>query len=83
MTHQLISTPVQPDQTKEAIPDMSIILVGWNNKSYLEPCLHSLYKGDLHFTYDVIVVDNGSTDGSQAMLRELFPEVKIIQNRLN
>lgn len=83
MAHQLTSTHVQPDQIKETIPDMSIILVGWNNKSYLEPCLRSLYEGDLHFTYDVIVVDNGSTDGSQAMLRELFPEVKIIQNDSN
>lgn len=83
MANQLTLSPVQSGQTKESVPDMSIILVGWNNKSYLEPCLRSLYEGDLHFTYDVVVVDNGSTDGSQAMLRELFPEVKIIQNDSN
>ncbi|MCQ3980454.1 MAG: hypothetical protein DPW09_44155, partial [Anaerolineae bacterium] len=61
MANQLTLSPVQDGQTKEAVPDMSIILVGWNNKSYLEPCLRSLYEGDLHFTYDVVVVDNGST----------------------
>jgi GT2 family glycosyltransferase len=62
---------------------MSIVLVCWNNKDYLEPCLHSLYNGGLHSTFDVVAVDNGSTDGSQAMLAEKFPEVKLIQNDRN
>ncbi len=64
-------------------PDMSIVLVCWNNKTYLEPCLKSLYDGNLRARYDVVVVDNGSTDGSQAMLREQFPQVMIIQNDHN
>lgn len=68
--------------TKNA-PALSIILVCWNNKDYLEPCLNSLYGGGLRSSFDVVVVDNGSTDGSQAMLREKFPEVKIIQNDRN
>jgi len=65
------------------VPDMSIVLVCWNNKAYLEPCLNSLYNGGLRSSFDVIVVDNGSTDGSQAMLQEKFPQVKIIQNAGN
>jgi glycosyltransferase involved in cell wall biosynthesis len=40
--------------------DMSIVLVCWNNKAYLDPCLKSLYEGGLKSTFDVIVVDNGS-----------------------
>lgn len=67
----------------DPIPDMSVILVCWNNKDYLEPCLNSLYNSDLRFRYDVVVVDNGSTDGSQGMLKDEFPEVKIIQNDHN
>jgi hypothetical protein len=63
--------------------DMSIILVCWNNKAYLDPCLKSLYESELKFTYDIIVVDNGSTDGSQEMLREKYPAVKIIENGSN
>jgi N-acetylglucosaminyl-diphospho-decaprenol L-rhamnosyltransferase len=64
-------------------PDLSVVLVCWNNQSYLEPCLRSLYQGGLGRTFEVVVVDNGSTDGSQEMLREQFPEVKIVQNHSN
>lgn len=63
--------------------DMSIVLVCWNNKAYLDPCLKSLYEGGLKSTFDVIVVDNGSTDGSQQMLAEKYPDVKLIQNAGN
>jgi hypothetical protein len=59
---------------------MSIVLVCWNNKAYLDPCLKSLYEGNLKNTFDVVVVDNGSTDGSQEMLVEKYPDVKLIQN---
>jgi len=63
--------------------DMSVILVCWNNLDYLEPCLNSLYDSNLHSRFDVVVVDNGSTDGSQDMLRDKFPDVRIIQNDHN
>ena len=69
--------------TEVTAPDLSIVLVCWNNKNYLEPCLYSLYEGNLHSSFDVVVVDNGSTDGSQEMLKEKFPQVKIIQNDHN
>ena len=62
------------------VVDMSIVLVCWNNKAYLDPCLISLYEGGLKSTFDVVVVDNGSTDGSQQMLAEKYPDVRIIQN---
>jgi len=63
--------------------DLSIVLVCWNNKDYLEPCLRSLFAAGLRNRFDVVVVDNGSTDGSQAMLRTLFPQVALIQNDHN
>jgi GT2 family glycosyltransferase len=65
------------------VVDMSIVLVCWNNKAYLDPCLKSLYEGGLKSSFDVIVVDNGSTDGSQQMLAEKYPQVKLIQNAGN
>jgi hypothetical protein len=65
------------------VVDMSIVLVCWNNKAYLDPCLKSLYEGGLKSSFDVIVVDNGSTDGSQQMLAEKYPDVKLIQNAGN
>jgi GT2 family glycosyltransferase len=80
MDAQLINAAAFSIQDALSAPDLSIILVCWNNKDYLEPCLHSLYNGGLRSRFDVVVVDNGSTDGSQAMLLEKFPQVRIIQN---
>jgi GT2 family glycosyltransferase len=62
---------------------MSIVLVCWNNKDYLDPCLKSLYDAGLKSSFDIVVVDNGSTDGSQQMLIEKYPEVMRIQNEGN
>jgi GT2 family glycosyltransferase len=67
----------------QAVPDFSVVLVCWNNKDYLEPCLQSLYESGLRSSFDVVVVDNGSTDGSQEMLGRNFPQVKIVQNDYN
>ena len=64
-------------------PRCSIVLVGWNNKSYLEPCLQSIFDAGLRNTFDVLVIDNGSTDGSQQMLRDRFPSVALVQNDRN
>ena len=79
-TSTLTRTPFQADKTA---PDFSVVLVCWNNKDYLEPCLRSLYDGGFRSSFDVIVVDNGSTDGSLEMLRSKFPQVNIIQNHHN
>ncbi len=71
------------NKTPTEVSDMSIVLVCWNNKAYVEPCLESLYESDLNISFDVLVVDNGSTDGSQEMLRERYPSVALIQNDHN
>ena len=77
------ATQLQKQNREELAPDLSIVLVCWNNKSYLDPCLKSLYESNLKYSFDIFVVDNGSTDGSQQMLQEKYPEVKIIQNSGN
>ena len=79
---QITGTEKLPTKV-DRVPDLSIILVCWNNKDYLEPCLNSLYNSKLQYSFDVVVVDNGSSDGSQQMLRDKFPQVKIIQNDHN
>lgn len=73
--------PITPNSKDQA--DLSVVLVCWNNKDYLEPCLRSLYEGGLTSNVDVVVVDNGSTDGSQEMLMRSYPDVLIIQNDHN
>lgn len=74
---------VQTSGESKMDPELSIILVCWNNKAYLDPCLKSLYDSGMKNTFDVIVVDNGSTDGSQQMLEEKYSEIKVIQNTEN
>lgn len=63
--------------------DVSIVIVCMNNKGYLEQCLDSLYNANLRSRFEVVAVDNGSTDGSQAMLAQRFPQVQRIQNPTN
>lgn len=82
----MLETATKPEVRKRSetsIVDMSIVLVCWNNKAYLDPCLKSLFEGGLRSSFDVVVVDNGSTDGSQQMLAEKYPQVKLIQNAGN
>lgn len=63
--------------------DISIIIVNWNALIYLEKCLHSIYSQATDLKYEVIVVDNASTDGSRELVREKFPYAIIICNHTN
>ncbi|CAG0976621.1 partial heptose III glucuronosyltransferase, partial [Gammaproteobacteria bacterium] len=60
------------------MPEVSIIIVSWNAKEYLIGCLMSLYEEELDGT-EIIIVDNGSSDGSPETVEELFPEVTLIR----
>lgn len=63
--------------------DISIIIVTWNTRELLRRCLESVEATLQHLSCEVIVVDNASTDGSAAMLRERFPRVRLIENLEN
>jgi GT2 family glycosyltransferase/lipopolysaccharide/colanic/teichoic acid biosynthesis glycosyltransferase len=62
---------------------LSIIIVSYNVKPFLEQALHSVRKALLGIPSEVFVVDNGSGDGSVQLVREHFPEVCLIVNREN
>jgi N-acetylglucosaminyl-diphospho-decaprenol L-rhamnosyltransferase len=62
---------------------LSIIIVNWNTCEFLRNCLNSLMNCDLPAEYEIIVVDNASTDGSLKMLYEEFPLVQVIKNSHN
>lgn len=64
-------------------PELSIVIVNWNGKAFLKSCLESLVREGSGLDAEIIVVDNGSSDGSPEMVRELFKEVKLICNREN
>jgi GT2 family glycosyltransferase len=80
---ELLAKPTHATSGQSSVPDMSIVLVCWNNREYLGPCLESLYAAGLRRSYETVVVDNGSTDGSRSMLRERYPEIRVIQNDRN
>ncbi len=62
---------------------LSVIVVNWNTRDLLSDCLRSVYDTVHDLTFEVFVVDNASTDGSAAMVREQFPEVRLIENAEN
>ncbi len=63
-------------------PLVSIILVTWNRREELTQALDSIYLQQ-DVLPEVIVIDNGSTDGTPEMLRESFPSVEVIRNGTN
>ena len=62
---------------------LSIIIVTWNIKDVLRQCLESLFRDDLGVSYEVILVDNGSIDGTVEMLESDFPRVQVLRNAEN
>lgn len=63
--------------------DVSIIIVAWNVRDYVQKCLESVFKETKGIEFEVIYVDNASEDGSVEMVRNEFPEVRIIENKEN
>ncbi len=61
---------------------VSAIVVNWNGRYVLSECLQSLLKQDYE-NLEIWVSDNGSVDGSQAMLRESFPSINLLENGEN
>jgi len=61
---------------------VSVVILNWNGLRYLERCLTSL-QAQTFTDFEVILVDNGSTDGSVEWVRERFPQVRLICNESN
>ena len=68
--------------TKQKDIEVSIIIPHFNGKDILTNCLHSLLKNNFN-KFEIIVVDNGSTDGSQALIKSDFPNVALVENENN
>jgi len=63
--------------------DLSIVIVNYNVKFFLEQCLHSVAKAISGISAEVFVVDNNSVDESCAMVKSKFPWVQLIENKEN
>ena len=63
--------------------DLSIIIITLNNKKILEGCINSVKQFTSSISYELIVVDNNSNDGTQALIRSKYPGVTLIENNKN
>ena len=62
---------------------LSIIIVNYNVKYFLEQCLQSIELSSKKIKKEVLIVDNNSTDGSSLMVRKKFPKFKLFENKKN
>lgn len=63
--------------------DLSLCIPTLNAKNLLRDCLRSIYTNTHRVTFEIIVVDNHSQDGTLEMLRDEFPDVRVIANDYN
>lgn len=63
--------------------DVSVIIVNYNTEQLLNQCIQSILDNTKGICYEIIVVDNASTDNSVSAVKRLYPDVKVIQNEVN
>lgn len=62
---------------------LSIVILCWNDLKVIGDCLRSIYHETRNIDFEVIISDNGSTDGSMAFIRQHYPLVRILENGTN
>ncbi|PIY63269.1 hypothetical protein COY93_00510 [Candidatus Uhrbacteria bacterium CG_4_10_14_0_8_um_filter_58_22] len=63
--------------------DLSVVILNWKVRELLRRCLTSVFEQTVGLSFEVIVVDNDSGDGSAEMVRREFPQVRMIENSGN
>lgn len=63
--------------------DLSIIIVSYNTCSITQNCIQSIYNQNLNIEYEIILIDNHSNDNTVYIIKQIFPEVIIIENLEN
>lgn len=65
------------------MPELSIIIVNWNSASYLDTCIRSIREFTRGLSYEIIVVDNASYDGSESVALQHGDPVRFVQSNEN
>lgn len=69
--------PAHPRLSSAGAADLAVIIVSYNSARWLVPCISSVYEHAGDAEIDVLVVDNGSTDGSAELVEREFPEARV------
>jgi hypothetical protein len=85
------STPISSGATVKEVSDqfdesevrISIIIANYNARDLLEDCLNSIYQQDSRYPFEVLVVDDHSSDDSFEMVKTRFPQVRTYRNEAN
>lgn len=64
-------------------PDVSVVIVSYNTRELLRQCVRGIPSSLLAVRYEIIVVDNASSDGAAAMIAREFPQVQLVANDSN
>ncbi|MCB9502247.1 MAG: glycosyltransferase [Deferribacteres bacterium] len=80
LSQKLEQVELQPDNSEILI---SVIIVNYNVKEFVQQVLHSLQKSLTTIPSEIFVIDNASDDGSQKMVTDQFPQVQLIANKQN
>jgi GT2 family glycosyltransferase len=64
------------------MPQISILILTYNSINFIGPCLDSVFNQDFS-DFEIIVIDNGSRDGTANFIENNYPQVKLVENKLN
>lgn len=78
-----LSTAAGARMTQENQPELSVLLVSWNTRELTLACLRSLYEQTRRTSFEVLLVDNGSRDGSAEAVAREFPQVRLLAEKQN
>jgi hypothetical protein len=77
----LAPAPTPAGQSAPPAHDLAIVIVSANDAHWLEPCLSTVFAHAGGASLDVVVVDNGSTDGTSELVQSRFPHVRLIRSQ--
>jgi GT2 family glycosyltransferase len=83
MAQVLVAPKTDSPGARPAAPDVSVCIANWNCADLLRRCLRSLYDHPQGVAFEVVVADNGSTDGAADAVAAEFPQVVLIRNPEN
>lgn len=65
------------------MPELTIVIVSWNARRFVQKCLSSLQAATIGLDTEVFVIDNASSDGTPELIEQQFPKIKLIRNPMN